>query len=162
MMDSSSGHGITALTAADAARMAQLHLDAFPPGESWDARQFSDLLAQDSVIASGLVQAGKLVSFILIQIAADQAEILTLATAPGKRRSGLAGTLLSQVEATLAQRGISIWLLDVAADNAPGLKLYARNGFSTDGRRRDYYQRVEGKRVDAILMSKRMARQGIT
>jgi ribosomal-protein-alanine N-acetyltransferase len=141
--------------------MAGLHLDAFPPGESWGVDQFEDLIAQDSVIARGIIQDGQLVSLILIQIAADQAEILTLATAPGQRRNGLAGTLLDQVEAELVQRGTAVWLLDVAADNAPGLEFYARNGFSTDGRRHGYYQRVEGKRVDAILMSKPMARQGI-
>lgn len=142
--------------------MASVHLDAFPHGESWGVGQFEDLMAQDSVIARGIVRGTELVSFILIQIAVDQAEILTLATAPSQRRNGLAGTLLAQVEAELVERGSAVWLLDVAADNTPGLEFYARNGFSTDGRRRGYYQRVEGKRVDAILMSKPMARQGIT
>ncbi len=158
----SSQQEFIALTAADATRMAGVHLDAFPPGESWSARQFADLMEQGSVIARGIVHGSELVSFILIQIAVDQAEILTLATAPSQRRNGLAGNLLDQVEAELVLRGTAVWLLDVAADNAPGLEFYARNGFSTDGRRRGYYQRVEGKRVDAILMSKPMARQGIT
>lgn len=151
---------ITALTLADTDRLAELHHAAFPPGEAWSVRQFKDLMAQDSVMARAIVQGGEIVSAVLIQIAADQAEILTLATAPDHRRSGYAAQLLDMTEREMASRGIEIWLLDVAADNAPAINFYQRNGFSTDGHRRGYYKRLDGKRVDAILMSRPMARQG--
>ena len=99
---------------------------------------------------------------MLVQLAADQAELLTLATAPTDRRKGLAGCLMDKVEADLITRVMTVWLLDVAADNAPAIKFYQRAGFSADGRRPGYYKRLEGNRVDAILMSKHMARQGAT
>ena len=148
------------LTLDDTVRLAALHRAVFPAGETWNARQFQDLMAQDSVAARGYVQDGKIVSAVLAQIAADQAEILTLATAPDQRRKGFAARLLEQVETELIQTGINVWLLDVAADNAAAIDFYQQNGFSTDGRRRGYYKRLEGKRVDAILMSRPMARQG--
>lgn len=150
----------TVLTLKDTDRLAALHRTAFPAGEAWDARQFHDLITQDSVAARGFVQDGEIVSAVLAQVAVDQAEILTLATAPEQRRKGFAARLLEQVETELIQAGITLWLLDVAADNAAAIDFYQQNGFSTDGRRRGYYKRLEGKRVDAILMSRPMARQG--
>lgn len=149
-----------ALNLADTDRLAAVHHAAFPPGEAWSTHQFKELLTQDSIVARAIVQEGDIVSAMLIQIAADQAEILTLMTAPDHRRSGYAAQLLALTEKELTPRRIETWLLDVAADNAPAINFYQRNGFSTDGRRRGYYKRIDGKRVDAILMSRPMARQG--
>lgn len=153
---------LIALTVADVQRMAELHSAAFPPGQIWGAGQFEDLLNQKTIAPKAMVAGGKILSFVLVQLVADQAEILTLATAPAARRRGLAARLLTGVEAELACRGFETWLLDVAEDNPGALNFYQKNGFRIDGRRRDYYQRLEGQRVDAILMSKPMARQVAT
>lgn len=153
---------ITPLGQHDSERLAKLHFDAFPPGEAWDQNQFEELLRQDSVMGYALDKGEGLRCAILVQFAADQAEILTLATAPTDRRNGLARCLMGKVEADLITRGMTVWLLDVAADNAPAIKFYQKTGFSADGRRAGYYKRLEGNRVDAILMSKPMARQGAT
>lgn len=150
------------LCAADAARLAKLHAAAFATGEAWDRCAFETLMAQDSVLARGIIRKDELVSAILIQVAADQAEILTLATAPSHRRKGIARALLRGSETELIKMNINTWWLDVAADNQAGLKFYESLGFSVDGRRSGYYKRLEGNRVDAILMSRPMARQGNT
>lgn len=162
MTESTPREELIALALADVARMAALHSAAFPSGQAWDTRYFEDLLKQESVSARALTCGNDILSFVLLQIAVDEAEILTLATAPVARRRGYAARLLRGVEAELVDRGIARWLLDVAEDNAGALKFYQNNGFGIDGRRRDYYQRLEGQRVDAILMSKPMARQVVT
>ncbi|MCR9079263.1 MAG: GNAT family N-acetyltransferase [Hyphomonadaceae bacterium] len=162
MTESSPREELISLALADAARMAALHETAFPSGQAWDARQFENLLNQESVSARALSRGNDILSFVLLQIAVDEAEILTLATALSARRRGCAARLLLGLEPQLVESGVTRWLLDVAEDNAGALKFYQDNGFGIDGRRRDYYQRLEGQRVDAILMSKPMARQVAT
>ena len=152
------GH-LTRLSLTDIARMAALHAQAFPASEAWSERQFEDLLAQDSMRAYAIDDRGSLLVFGVIQIVLDQAEILTLATASKHRRRGVATRLLTEVEGEFIGLGFKKWLLDVAADNPGALAFYQKTGFEIDGRRPGYYKRLEGKRVDAILMSKPMAGQ---
>jgi ribosomal-protein-alanine N-acetyltransferase len=153
---------MVALGAENAAEMAQVHQAAFPDAQAWGARQFEELLRQTSVQSRAVVEQGKILSFLLVQIAADQAEILTIATLPAARRQGAAAALLIDAEPRLVRDGIKVWLLEVAEDNRDAIAFYQALGFRTDGRRRSYYQRLEGNRVDAILMSKPMARQATT
>nr|WP_070960898.1 N-acetyltransferase [Hyphomonas sp. Mor2] len=150
---------IIELARADAVRISRLHAAAFPANQAWVASQFESLLGQANVHARAITDKSDLLSILIVQIAADQAEILTLATAPHCRQQGHAARLLMGVEGELINRGFAVWLLDVAEDNEAAIKFYTRTGFQVDGRRRGYYKRLEGKRVDAILMSKPMARQ---
>ena len=46
-------------------------------------------------------------------------------------------------------------MLDVAADNLGAIAFYESLGFFAEGRRIGYYKRLEGNRIDAILMTKR-------
>lgn len=154
--------GTCTLTGEDAARMAALHAAAFLDDQVWSDASFISLLQQQSVAARGVVDDGDLVAMIVVQRAVDQAEILTLATRPSRRRQKLAGRLIEEFERDLSAAGVVSWRLDVAADNLGAIAFYEKNQFETDGRRPRYYKRLEGKRVDAILMSKRMARQAAT
>ena len=147
------------LTEADAERLATHHAAAFPPGQAWQSEAFRELLAQDTVCAHGVMSGATLIAFGLAQIAVDQAEILTLACHPDHRRSGVARELLTHLEHILSAQGVEKWILDVAEDNPVAIAFYTALGFQTDGRRPNYYKRLEGGRVDAILMSKPMARQ---
>lgn len=146
---------------ADAERLAQLHQHAFPAGEAWTKDAFEELLALDTVSACALAGKQGLVSILLVQRGADQAEILTLATDPAARRKGYAKTLLDLAGQDLQSNGAKTWLLDVAADNAGAIAFYEKLGFSQDGKRPRYYKRLEGDRVDAILMSMPMGGQTI-
>ena len=158
-MTASENLKIIRLTDADTERLAALHAAAFPPGQAWHPAAFRDLLAQDTVRAHGVTSGATLIAFGLAQIALDQAEILTLACHPARRRSGVARDLLAHLEQALSARGVKKWILDVAEDNPGAVAFYTALGFLIDGRRPNYYKRLEGGRVDAILMSKPMARQ---
>lgn len=142
------------LSLADAAAMAELHAAAFPSPEAWSLNAFKDLAAQPTTCAAGMIIDGDLQVMLVAQFVAGEAEILTLATAPAARRRGLAGQLLSDLEQRLRPDGLTKWLLDVAADNVGAIAFYEKHGFQVDGRRSNYYKRLEGQRVDAILMSK--------
>ncbi len=75
---------------------------------------------------------------IIARKAGGEAEILTLAVAPGSRRLGIARAL---VEQAASAAGDVTWFLEVAAGNTPALALYGRLGFAECGRRHDYYSK---------------------
>lgn len=139
--------------------MADLHGRVFQFGDAWSADAFRQSLSLSNSQAVGLWRDAKLAAFLVVQYVAPEAEILTIATAPEFQRRGFAQDLVSHLEQDLLARGLKKWLLDVAADNQAAIAFYEKIGFQRDGHRPGYYNRLEGPRVDAILMSKHLARQ---
>lgn len=129
------------------ARLAALHAAAFD--RPWDAGAFATLLDQ-----SGVFAVEEADGFILMRVAADEAEILTLAVRPGARRRGLGARLVGQGAVAAAARGADRLFLEVAEDNAAARALYARAGFVEAGRRPGYYQQADGSRRDALLLAR--------
>ena len=124
--------------AAHATACATIHGAAFPPGEAWGADAFATLLGLPGV--HGLISADEgPAGLVLVRLAADEAEILTLATAPAGRRQGLARRLLAAALGWAEASGAGCMFLEVAAGNAPARALYDQAGFAVCGRRRRYY-----------------------
>jgi ribosomal-protein-alanine N-acetyltransferase len=134
------------VTAATAARLADLHAAAFPA--PWDAAAFAALLDQSGVLA---IEAPG--GFILIRTVADEAEILTLAVDPVARRRGLGARLVRDGAAAAAAGGAARLFLEVADDNTAALAVYARAGFLEAGRRPGYYARPDGRPRDALILA---------
>lgn len=134
------------MTAATAARLADLHAGAF--SVPWDATAFESLLGQAGVFAVEVPEG-----FILIRSVADEAEILTLAVEPAARRRGLGARLVRDGAATAAAHGAARLFLEVADDNQAALALYAGAGFTEAGRRPGYYARPDGRRQDALILA---------
>ncbi len=130
--------------AAHAAALAAIHRAAFPPSEAWGTDAISLQLALPG--AFGLIDERG--GMLLGRVAADEAEVLTLAVAPLVRRHGIASHLLVAAQAEVRARGGSAIFLEVAAGNAAALALYRRSGFVDVGRRRRYYADLS----DAIVM----------
>jgi ribosomal-protein-alanine N-acetyltransferase len=133
---------IAEATARDCARMAELHACAFADG--WDAAAFRDLLGSPGVRAL-LAPDG----FIVVRTAADEAEILTLAVAPGARRAGLGRALAGRAADLAREQGAMRLYLEVSAANVAARALYAALGFTEIGRRARYY--ADG--ADALVLS---------
>ena len=72
-------------------------------------------------------------------MAADEAEILSVAIAPAWRGRGLARPLLDLHLRRLAGLGARAVFLEVDEHNAPACRLYRRAGFHEVGRRQGYY-----------------------
>lgn len=121
-------------TTAHAEAMALLHGRAFAAG-NWGADAIGMQLALPGVFG-WIAPAG---GMILARVAADEAEVLTLAVDPAAQRQGLGGTLLEQALDTARQRGAKAAFLEVASGNAPARALYAAAGFVMVGRRPGYY-----------------------
>src|SRR5580658_7161355 len=86
---------------AHAAAMAAIHGAAFPPNEAWGADAFALQLALPGVFG-WLDRRG---GVILARVAADEAEVLTLAVAPEARRQGIGTRLFDAAMSLAASRG---------------------------------------------------------
>lgn len=132
--------------------ISRLHSESFDDG--WDAAAVARLLANPGSVAM-VASAGVppvIGAFILAQVAADEAEILTIAVAPSWRRNGVAARLVDGVKRGAARSGAQALFLEVAEGNAAAIALYAKAGFAEAGRRKGYYARPDGTREDAIVM----------
>lgn len=138
-----------------AAEIAALHLRLFSP--AWDEAAIASLLehpASTSLVAvAGSGESKVIVGFVIGQLAADEAEILSVGAAPDWQRAGL-GKMLIQGLVRAAKRGEANRLfLEVAEDNAGAQALYGSLGFSEVGRRKGYYERASGPAADALVLS---------
>jgi ribosomal-protein-alanine N-acetyltransferase len=122
-------------SSAHAAVMAEIHRAAFPPAESWSRDVV--LLQLELPTTFGFVHSRG--GMILARVAADEAEILTLAVHPAKRRQGLGAALLRAAMRRAAALGATSMFLEVAVTNRAARDLYAAHGFAESGLRRRYY-----------------------
>ncbi len=129
------------------ARMAVLHRASFTTPRPWTEAEFTDLLARPGTLMETAEHG-----FALLRVTMDEAELLTIATAPDARGRGIAGEMLSRILARAAEAGARACFLEVAADNGPARRLYARAGFALVGMRRQYYRMPDGTATDAIVM----------
>jgi [ribosomal protein S18]-alanine N-acetyltransferase len=143
---------LVAASPADAPAMAVAHADSFK--DSWSAGDIAALLASPGAFAI-LVrdEAGAVPAFALARATADEAELLTLAVAPGVRRRGLGAALVEAVAGASSAAGSRRLFLEVAADNTAALALYRRAGFKQVGARVGYYRRPGGA-SDALVFAR--------
>ncbi len=137
---------------AQAGDCASLHAESF--AYAWSQTDLEALLAERNCLAHGarLRPGGPLQGFILSRVAADEAEILTVAVAAKARRAGLGGRLLAANLAALGGAGVKTLFLEVDAGNAAARALYAAFGFTEAGRRAAYYRTTGGDRSPALVL----------
>jgi ribosomal-protein-alanine N-acetyltransferase len=122
-------------TPLHAAALASIHAAAFAPGARWGA----DALALQLGLPGAFGFVDGRGGFVLARVAADEAEVLTLAVMPEARRAGLGRALMVAAMEAAVVRGAAAMLLEVAEGNGAARGLYAALGFSVVGRRRRYY-----------------------
>jgi ribosomal-protein-alanine N-acetyltransferase len=135
--------------------LAALHGRLFP--EPWDGPSFQRLLAHPGSTAFlariGLPPKAEMVGFILGQLAADEAEILTLGVRADRQRHGIACRLVEALARASKMAEARKLHLEVGADNAPALALYRKLGFKETGRRKGYYEHKGRPAEDAVRLS---------
>ena len=122
-------------TTMHAAALAAIHAASFPPAEQWGADAMALQLGLPG--AFGLYHLGG--GMVLARAVADEAEILTIAVMPERRRGGLGAGLLRAAMAGAAARGAHGMFLEVAVTNLAARGLYERHGFVKVGERPRYY-----------------------
>ena len=116
--------------------LALVHAQAFPDGERWGPQAMALQLGLPGAFGWVAPEGG----FVLARVAADEAEVLTLAVLPEQRRHGLGRALLDQAMRTAGEQGARAMFLEVAEANRAARALYDGAGFLEVGRRRRYYR----------------------
>ncbi len=137
-------------TLRDAPKLSQLHAASFHRG--WGEGEFEQMLRERNTLVHRLMLGRKVIGFAVSRMAADEAEILSIAVAASHRGRGLSRDLLLTHLGHLAGRGVRTVFLEVEENNAPARRLYERMGFAGAGRRERYYQQPGGEQLNALMM----------
>ena len=114
--------------------LAALYARAFPSPLGWSAEDFRGVLATPGAF---LVQCPH--AFALGRVAADEVELILIATDPERRRRGLARRMLREFEAEARARGAVSGFLEVNEANAGARALYVSEGWCEVAWRENYY-----------------------
>lgn len=136
-----------------AAEIARLHASLFSP--AWSEESVRTLLEHPASTALIATVGGprQCVGFVLAQLVADEAEILSIGVAREWQRKGIGRRLVEGLARAAVRAEAKTLFLEVAADNDAALELYRRAGFLGTGLRRGYYARPGGQAVDAVTLA---------
>ncbi|HTV33124.1 MAG TPA: GNAT family N-acetyltransferase [Methylocella sp.] len=134
------------------AECAAIHAASF--AHPWEEADFDQLFTAAGILADGAItpKEENLVGFILSRLAAEEAEILTLAVAPEWRRRDIAASLLGSHLSSLASLKVTRLFLEVDVENTGARALYAKFGFAPVGERQAYYRTANNGRATALVL----------
>jgi ribosomal-protein-alanine N-acetyltransferase len=136
-----------------AGELAQLHAGLFE--KAWDTDSFARLLMHPGS-TSFLARVGtppQTAGFIVSQLAADEAEILTLGVRKDSQRHGIARRLVEAMARAARKAEVRRLFLEVGQSNAAALGLYKGFGFQQVGQRKGYYQHAGAPAEDALVLA---------
>jgi ribosomal-protein-alanine N-acetyltransferase len=135
---------------SDAAVLAELQAQALPPG--WAASDIAVFCGDSSRLVLKAMDGAVLLGLAILQFAADEAEILSVAVAQQARRRGAGSAIMEKAISICKERLISCIYLEAAESNGPALRLYEKFGFFTFTRRRNYYLSASPAPESALIM----------
>ena len=142
----------------DIGELSRIHLISF--NEGWSGGMIERILSTPDTY--GLVardsRTWSIAGFVLLRIAVDECEILSLAVAPKFRGVGVGGLILDGAMRKAAELGSSSLFLEVAEDNPIAVGLYRSRELVTVGRRPGYYLNKDGTRTAAVTMSRALGK----
>lgn len=142
---------LRASTQDDLATLASLHASCFAQG--WTAQSIGRLVATPGSFALLAEAGGTACGFVIVRVAADEAEILSIGVVPRARRLGTGRRLVSAGAEKALNMGAVRLFLEVASENEAARGLYAAAGFGETGLRRAYYREPGGGTDDALVLS---------
>lgn len=136
----------------DVELLAEMHRHCFTAvwDRPWSARSFADVLAMPGAAGQIMRIDDTPAGFGITLLAADEVELLLIAILPALRGRGLALQLIDSLLSAAAALGAKRALLEVAEGNIPAISSYTKVGFTTCGRRKQYYPGPN----DALLFEK--------
>ncbi len=137
----------------DAAELARIHATGFYRG--WPEAEFASFLAErDTPVYIACDARRRIAGFALVRIAADEAELLTIAVDPKWRGKRVGQALLKAAFDDLLMSPARRMFLEVSEDNAAAIALYGRHGFAAISSRKGYYPKPDGSAATALVMAR--------
>ncbi|HZV20394.1 MAG TPA: GNAT family N-acetyltransferase, partial [Hyphomicrobiales bacterium] len=93
-----------------------------------------------------------ILGLVVLQFAAGEAEILSIAVRKDSRQSGVGSSLLAGAISFCEEMRVSHLYLEVAEANHPALTLYKKFGFQIFGVRKNYYLNEAEQSHNAFVM----------
>jgi len=139
--------------ASDAETISRLHAQGFYRG--WPREDFAAYIAgRDTPVYVACDARRKIAGFAMIRLAADEAELITIAVDKSWRKKGVGIALMRAVFEDLLMTPARKLFLEVAEDNPAALRLYGKLGFKKLSERSGYYSRDNGQPATAIVMAR--------
>ncbi len=114
--------------------------------DSWESELYNTTVSL--VVAE--TEDGYVLGYGVLGVILDEGCLEKLAVREACRRQGVAQAILGSY-LRYGEENLAFITLEVREDNAPAIALYAKNGFTEVGRRKNYYSEVH---KDAILMTR--------
>lgn len=136
-----------------ASDVATMHAELFNP--PWEEAAILKLLEHPAAAAL-IATAGPArepAGFVIAQLAADEAEILSLGVAPQWQRMGLGRRLIEGLIRAARRAEARRLFLEVSTDNEAALRLYGKLDFRRVGVRPKYYKVTGKDAVDALILA---------
>lgn len=124
-------------------------------GEAWTRSQCAGILPMAGVTLTLArnPDSNEPSGFSLVRSVAGESELLLIAVMPGQHRRGIGTRLLDRFIDDARDRGVNRVHLEVR-DGNPAVEMYRGAGFVQAGRRRNYYRAPDGRRFDALTLSR--------
>ena len=129
--------------------MARLHSLSGNHTRPWSEIEYKQLLHTNT---SRLFHTKN--GFLIGRVIDQDAEILNVIIHPDYRRLGKASKLIDAFEKEAKDAGSLRCFLEVAESNSSAKKLYRARGYLKVGQRNNYYKFVDGRKDDAVILSK--------
>ena len=137
----------------DAPELARIHAASFYRG--WPVEDFVRFLGDKTTPTYVACDAQRRIAgFALIRLAADEAELLSIAVDSRWRGKGVGNALMKAVFGDLMLSPAKRMFLEVDEHNVAAVALYKRLGFSTLSVRKGYYARPDGTSSSALVMAR--------
>ena len=141
----------TLLTRGHAEAIKSIFCDVYKANRQQESDVIIKLCCHSTCFGVVSFDADYPVGFILLQQAANTADVIELCVRESMRRQGIGRHLLEQGLHLASKHGVSRVLLEVEATNKIAYKLYRSSGFELVGKRPNYY-RQRAKISDALVL----------
>lgn len=131
------------------ADIAELEKTCF--SDPWSEKSISSELGNPLSLWMVAVDEGKVVGYVGSQSVLGWSDMMNLAVSPNYRRQGIGEKLVALLEEELRNRKNTCLTLEVRVSNHSAIALYEKLGFTSVGRRPNYYH---NPKEDALIMRK--------
>ncbi|VAW20997.1 hypothetical protein MNBD_ALPHA12-1965 [hydrothermal vent metagenome] len=137
---------------SDAHALAKMHAGAF--FRPWPEMELANYIAAPdrTPVYIACDAARRIAGFMILRLAANEAELLTIIVEGKKRSRGIGAALLRAGFDDLLMSAVTTMFLEVDEANPPAIKLYRNFGFEQVGKRPGYYQSEKGAPATALIM----------
>ncbi len=114
--------------------------------------EINSVFNSDTSVALGAFSNNTLVGFCVVSVVLDEGEVLMCAVHPTYQKQGIGSLLVSRMLEDCRRRNVVNFFLEVDVSNVAAQKLYEKHGFQVVGKRKAYYERLDGTFNDALIM----------